>query len=101
MFVALVVSHLLYAFIVRLPAKGNLLQREADGRRGNRAGPQVATVLGPFTDFFQVVTLTLNQWLLAIGAGVAPVVLLGLIETLRQRLGKEHPPQSVAAQVPG
>ena len=83
MFVALVVSHLLYAFIVRLPAKGNFFNGRLMAAVGIGLALQVATVLGPFTDFFQVVTLTLDQWLLAIGAGVAPVVLLGLIEILR------------------
>ena len=101
MFVALVISHLLYAFIVRLPAKGNFFNGRLMAAVGIGLALQVATVLGPFTDFFQVVTLTLDQWLLAIGAGVAPVVLLGLFENLRQHIGKENPPQSVSAPAPG
>ena len=64
-------------------------------------GLQVATVLGPFTDFFQVETLTLDQWLLAIGAGVVPVVLLGLFENLRQHVGKDNQPFLDSAPVPG
>ncbi|HEX2403504.1 MAG TPA: hypothetical protein VHM29_02295, partial [Acidimicrobiia bacterium] len=52
---------------------------------------QVGTVLGPFGDLFEVVPLSVDQWLLAIGAGMAPVVLLGAMETLRHHFGHENP----------
>jgi hypothetical protein len=51
---------------------------------------QVGTVLGPFGDLFEVVPLSPEQWLLAIGAGVTPVLILGALETLRHRLGQQN-----------
>ena len=91
MFIALVVAHLLYAFVVRLPADGNFFNGRLVVAVGIGLLLQVGTVLGPFKDLFEVVTLSPEQWLLAIGAGTVPVVVLGLIETLRHKLGQQNP----------
>ena len=91
MFVALVVAHLLYSFVVRLPADGNFFNGRLVVAVGIGLLLQVGTVLGPFGDLFEVVPLSPEQWLLAIGAGTVPVVILGAIETVRHLLG---PPKS-------
>ncbi|MGH8948129.1 MAG: cation transporting ATPase C-terminal domain-containing protein, partial [Acidimicrobiia bacterium] len=91
MFIALVVAHLLYAFVVRLPADGNFFNARLVVAVGIGLVLQVGTVLGPFNDLFEVVPLSVEQWLLAIGAGTAPVVVLGAIETFRHLLGRHNP----------
>lgn len=91
MFIALVVGHLLYAFVVRLPADGNFFNGRLVIAVGIGLLLQVGTVLGPFKDLFEVVPLSPEQWLLAIGAGTAPVVVLGVIETLRDKLCQQNP----------
>ena len=91
LFIALVVAHLLYAFVVRLPADGNFFNGRLVSAVGIGLLLQVGTVLGPFQDLFEVVPLSPEQWLLAIGAGTVPVVVLGVIETLRHRLGQQNP----------
>ena len=90
MFIALVVAHLLYAFVVRLPADGNFFNGRLVVAVGIGLLLQVGTVLGPFKDLFEVVPLSPEQWLLAIGAGTVPVVVLGVIETLRHKLGRQN-----------
>ena len=90
MFIALVVAHLLYAFVVRLPADGNFFNGRLVVAVGIGLLLQVGTVLGPFKDLFEVVPLSPEQWLLAIGAGTVPVVVLGVIETLRHKLGRPN-----------
>jgi hypothetical protein len=90
MFIALVVAHLLYAFVVRLPASGSLFNGRLVLAIGIGLLLQVGTVLGPFGDLFEVVPLSPEQWLLAIGAGVTPVLILGALETLRHRLGQQN-----------
>jgi Ca2+-transporting ATPase len=90
MFIALVVAHLLYAFVVRLPASGSLFNGRLVLAIGIGLLLQVGTVLGPFGDLFEVVPLSPEQWLLAFGAGVAPVLVLGALETLRHRLGQQN-----------
>ena len=73
MFMALVVSHLLYAFVVRMPLDGNFFNPRLIAAIGAGLLLQVGTVLGPFSELFKVVPVSIAQWLLAIGAGVAPV----------------------------
>jgi hypothetical protein len=90
MFIALVVAHLLYAFVVRLPADGNFFNGRLVVAVGIGLLLQVGTVLGPFKDLFEVVPLSPEQWLLAIGAGTVPVVVLGVIDTLRHKLGRQN-----------
>jgi len=85
MFMALVVSHLLYAFVVRMPLDGNFFNPRLIAAIGAGLLLQAATVLEPFRDLFNVVPIDDGQWLLAIGAGVIPVVVLGAVETLRSR----------------
>ena len=85
MFIALVVSHLLYAFVVRMPLDGNFFNPRLIGAIGAGLLLQVGTVLGPFRDLFKVVAIEGGQWLLAIGTGVVPVVVLGALEALRPR----------------
>ena len=90
MFIALVVAHLLYAFVVRLPADGNFFNGRLVLAVGIGLLLQIGTVLGPFKDLFEVVPLSPEQWLLAIGAGTVPVVVLGVVETLRPKLGRQN-----------
>ncbi len=85
MFMALVVSHLLYAFVVRMPLDGNFFNPRLLVAIGAGLLLQAATVLGPFRDLFKVVEIDRGQWLLALGAGVIPVVVLGALEALRHR----------------
>ncbi len=85
MFMALVVSHLLYAFVVRMPLDGNFLNPRLMVAIGAGLLLQAGTVLGPFRDLFKVVPIGSGQWLLAIGAGVIPVIVLGAVESLRDR----------------
>ena len=87
----LVVAHLLYAFVVRLPASGSLFNGRLVLAIGVGLPLQVGSVPGPFGDLFEVVPLSPEQWLLAIGAGVAPVLVLGAVETLRHRLAHQNP----------
>ncbi len=91
MFIALVVAHLLYAFVVRLPAGGSFFNGRLLLAIGIGLLLQVGTVLGPFGDLFEVVPLSREQWLLAIGAGIAPVLALAAIETLRLRHDQRSP----------
>jgi P-type Ca2+ transporter type 2C len=91
MFIALVVAHLLYAFVVRLPADGNLFNGRLLLAVGIGLLLQIGTVLGPFNDLFKVVPLSLEQWLLAIGAGTAPVVVLWAFETFRHLVSRLNP----------
>ncbi|HKY48765.1 MAG TPA: cation-translocating P-type ATPase, partial [Acidimicrobiia bacterium] len=83
MFMALVISHLLYAFVVRMPLDGNFFNPRLMVAIGAGLLLQAGTVLGPFRDLFNVVPVTASQWLLAIGAGVIPVVVLGAVEAWR------------------
>jgi Ca2+-transporting ATPase len=82
MFTALVIGHLLHAYVVRLPL------------RTHRANPrlfvavslglvlQVAVVLGPWRDVFGVVALDPIAWAVAAVAGVAPVGILAVLVAL-------------------
>ena len=85
MFIALVVSHLLYAFVVRMPLDGNFFNPRLIVAIGAGLLLQAGTVLGPLKELFKVVAIEDGQWLLAIGAGVIPVVVLGAMEALRPR----------------
>jgi Ca2+-transporting ATPase len=85
MFMTLVVSHLLYAFVVRMPLDGNFFNPRLIVAIGAGLLLQAGTVLGPFRDLFNVVPIDASRWLLAIGAGVGPVVVLGAVEALRHR----------------
>lgn len=85
MFMALVVSHLLYAFVVRMPLDGNFFNPRLLVAIGAGLLLQAGTVLGPFRDLFKVVPIDGVQWLLAIAAGVVPVLVLGAVEAFRHR----------------
>ncbi|HUP17998.1 MAG TPA: cation-translocating P-type ATPase [Acidimicrobiia bacterium] len=85
MFMALVVSHLLYAFVVRMPLDGNFFNPRLIVAIGAGLLFQAGTVLEPFRDLINVVPIAGGQWLLAMGAGVIPVVVLWAVETLRSR----------------
>jgi Ca2+-transporting ATPase len=85
MFMTLVISHLLYAFVVRMPLDGNFFNPRLMVAIGAGLLLQAGTVLGPFRDLFNVVPVNRSQWLLAIGAGIIPVVVLGAVEAWRHR----------------
>jgi Ca2+-transporting ATPase len=85
MFMALVISHLLYAFVVRMPLDGNFFNPRLIVAIGAGLLLQAGTVLGPFSELFKVVPVSSVQWLLAICAGVVPVIVLGAVEALRHR----------------
>jgi Ca2+-transporting ATPase len=85
MFMTLVISHLLYAFVVRMPLDGNFFNPRLMVAIGAGLLLQAGTVLGPFRDLFNVVPVNRSQWLLAIGAGVIPVLVLGAMESWRHR----------------
>ena len=80
MFTTLVISHLLYAYVVRFPLVGNSSNLRLTGAIAAGLLFQVGTVLGPFRNLFGVVPIDVGQWLLAIAAGVTPVGLLGAVE---------------------
>jgi Ca2+-transporting ATPase len=78
MFIALVFAHLLYAYVVRLPARGNRFNPRLAAAVGAGLLLQVGTVLGPFRDIFGVVAIDSQAWLVAVLGGVAPVAMLAL-----------------------
>jgi Ca2+-transporting ATPase len=78
MFTALVVAHLLYAFVVRLPLRANYPNPRLAAAVALGILLQVAIVVGPFGDTFGVVPVNGRSWLVALLAGVVPVVLLAV-----------------------
>jgi hypothetical protein len=78
MFIALVFAHLLYAYVVRLPARGNRFNPRLAAAVGAGLFLQVGTVLGPFRDVFGVVAIDSEAWLVAALGGLAPVAVLAL-----------------------
>lgn len=86
MFTALVVSHLLYAYVVRLPRKANHPNPRLAVAIGMGLLLQIGVVLGPFAEVFSVVAITNDAWLAAILSGLVPVGLLALIQTLKTRV---------------
>jgi Ca2+-transporting ATPase len=97
MFMTLVLSHLLYAFVVRMPLDGNFLNPRLLVAIGTGLLLQAGTVLAPFRDLFNVVPVDRSQWLLAIGAGIIPVVVLGAVEAWRHRRSRVSSSSAVAA----
>jgi Ca2+-transporting ATPase len=84
MFSTLVFSHLLYAYVVRSPFFSNRANPRLAGAVSVGLLLQVATVLGPFADLFDVVAIPGSFWLVALSAGLAPILILAGIEYLRQ-----------------
>jgi Ca2+-transporting ATPase len=78
MFTALVVAHLLYAFVVRLPLRANYPNPRLAAAVALGILLQVAIVVGPFGETFGVVPVNGRSWLVALLAGVVPVVLLAV-----------------------
>jgi Ca2+-transporting ATPase len=78
MFTALVVAHLLYAYVVRLPWGASLPNPRLAIAVALGILLQVAIVVGPFDDTFGVVPIDGQSWLVALIAGVVPVVLLAV-----------------------
>jgi len=78
MFTALVVAHLLYAYVVRLPRRANYPNPRLAAAVILGVLLQVAIVVGPFGDTFGVVPVSGREWLVATLAGVLPVVLLAV-----------------------
>jgi Ca2+-transporting ATPase len=97
MFMALVISHLLYAFVVRMPLDGNFFNPRLLVAIAVGLLLQAGIVLGPFRDLFHVVPIDGGQWLLAIGAGVVPVILVGAAEALRHRSSASSSSSAIAA----
>jgi hypothetical protein len=94
---ALVISHLLYAFVVRMPLDGNFFNPRLLVAIAVGLLLQAGIVLGPFRDLFHVVPIDGGQWLLAIGAGVVPVTLVGAAEALRHRSSASSSSSAIAA----
>ena len=78
MFTALVLAHLLYAFVVRLPWRASYANPRLSAAVALGILLQGAVVLGPFGDTFGVVPIDSRSWLVAGLAGVLPVVLMVL-----------------------
>jgi Ca2+-transporting ATPase len=78
MFMTLVIAHLLYAYVVRLPSPAPNPRLAAAVGLGLLL--QSGTVLGPARDLFGVVPITPANWLTALVAGLVPVGLLALYE---------------------
>jgi Ca2+-transporting ATPase len=78
MFTALVLAHLLYAYVVRLPLRSNSPNPRLAAAVALGILLQVAIVVGPFGDTFGVVPVDGRSWLVALLAGVVPVVLLAV-----------------------
>ena len=97
MFMALVISHLLYAFVVRMPLDGNFFNPRLLVAIAVGLLLQAGIVLGPFRDLFHVVPIDGGQWLLAIGAGVVPVILVGAAEALRRRTSASSSSSAISA----
>ena len=79
MFTALVIGHLLYANIVRLPRRAHWPNPRLFVAISLGFLLQVAAVGGPWRDIFGVAALDQSGWITAALAGVIPVVLLGAI----------------------
>ncbi len=78
MFTALVLGHLLYAYVVRLPLRSNFPNPRLAAAVVLGILLQVAIVVGPFGDTFGVVMVDGRSWSVALMAGVVPVVLMAV-----------------------
>jgi magnesium-transporting ATPase (P-type) len=78
MFTALVLGHLLYAYVVRLPLMSNFPNPRLAAAVALGILLQVAIVVGPFGDTFGVVKVDARSWSVALMAGVIPVGLLAV-----------------------
>jgi len=80
---SLVVAHLLYVYVVRLPLSSNTSNPRLAAAVGLGMLLQVTLVISPIGSVFGVFPLDQSQWMTAIVAGLAPVAALGVIETVR------------------
>ncbi|HKX75571.1 MAG TPA: cation-transporting P-type ATPase [Acidimicrobiia bacterium] len=87
MFTALVVAHLLYAYVVRLPDDGFASNWRLAGAVVAGLALQAFAVLGPFQEAFRVVAMAPAAWVWATTAGLVPVVLLALAARYTGRQG--------------
>lgn len=85
MFSTLVVSHLLYAFVVRLPLREYRSNLRLTVAVGLGLALQAGIVLGPFRDIFDVVAIDGPAWFVCITTGILPVGLLAAVEMVRSR----------------
>ena len=88
MFTALITAHLLYAYVVRLPRNAHRPNPRLALAIGLGFLLQVAIILGPLRDVFDVVALDGREWILAAITGLAPIVVLGASITIWSR---SHP----------
>jgi hypothetical protein len=91
MFTSLVISHLLYAYIVRLPRDTNHYNPRLAAAIGLGVLLQIGAVLGPFRDVFGVVTIDGASWLVAAVAGIVPVGLLAATVMIRLKSPRSAP----------
>jgi Ca2+-transporting ATPase len=81
--ISLVVAHLLYVYVVRLPLSDNASNPRLAAAVGLGMLLQLTLVVSPLGSVFGVLPLDRSQWVTAITAGLAPVAILGAIETVR------------------
>jgi Ca2+-transporting ATPase len=94
MFTALVIGHLLHAYVVRLPLRTHRANPRLFVAVSLGFALQVAVVLGPWRDVFGVVALEPNAWVVAAVAGVIPVGILAATVALgfgSQPTGQRRP----------
>jgi Ca2+-transporting ATPase len=82
MFTALVIGHLLHAYVVRLPLRSHRANPRLFAAVGLGLVLQVAVILGPWRDVFGVVALDPMAWVVAAVAGVTPVGILAVFLAL-------------------
>jgi len=91
MFTALVIAHLLYAYVVRLPLRSNYPNPRLAAAVALGILLQVAIVVGPLGDTFGVVPVDGRSWLVALLAGIVPVALLA-VSRFSQAAGPDQLP---------
>jgi hypothetical protein len=82
MFTALVIGHLLHAYVVRLPLRTHRSNPRLFVAVGLGFVLQVLIILGPWRDVFGVVALDPIAWVVAGVAGVIPVGILAVLVAL-------------------
>jgi Ca2+-transporting ATPase len=90
MFTALVIAHLLYVFVVRLPAGGGTNHRLL-AAVGIGLVLQMAAVLGPLAGVFGTAPLSPAMWAATALAGVTPVAILAVLAAAGRRDGRTPP----------
>jgi Ca2+-transporting ATPase len=84
LFTTLVVAHLLYAYVARLPSRGLLTNRWLLAATLAGLGLQVLLVAWPAAGrIFSTTPMPAELWLLVAVAAIVPVVLLGVIVRAR------------------